>query len=61
MKAKRFIPHYLNLLFFFSLLPYYGISQKVTEGYNKLYYANGKLSSEGTIRDGKPDGYWKTY
>lgn len=61
MKAKQFIPHYLILLFFFSLLPYCGISQKVTEGYNKLYYPNGKLSSEGTIRDGKPDGYWKTY
>lgn len=37
------------------------LAQTVKEGYNKLYYANGKLSSEGTIRDGKPDGYWKTY
>jgi antitoxin component YwqK of YwqJK toxin-antitoxin module len=32
-----------------------------TNGYNKFYYDNGKLSSEGTMRDGKPDGYWKTY
>lgn len=30
-------------------------------GYNSYYFANGKLSSEGTMRDGKPDGYWKTY
>jgi antitoxin component YwqK of YwqJK toxin-antitoxin module len=30
-------------------------------GYNKFYYDNGKISSEGTMRDGKPDGYWKTY
>ncbi len=30
-------------------------------GYNKFYHENGKLSSEGTMRDGKPDGYWKTY
>lgn len=30
-------------------------------GYNKFYYDNGILSSEGTMRDGKPDGYWKTY
>ena len=30
-------------------------------GYNSFYFANGKLSSEGTMRDGKPDGYWKTY
>jgi antitoxin component YwqK of YwqJK toxin-antitoxin module len=27
----------------------------------KFYYPNGQLSSEGTMRDGKPDGYWKTY
>jgi antitoxin component YwqK of YwqJK toxin-antitoxin module len=43
------------------LLPFKAISQKVQEGYNKLYYPSGKLSSEGTIRNGKPDGYWKTY
>lgn len=30
-------------------------------GYNTFYYDNGKISSEGTMRDGKPDGYWKTY
>ena len=26
-----------------------------------FYHPNGKISSEGTMRDGKPDGYWKTY
>lgn len=30
-------------------------------GYNRFYYENGKLSSEGYMRDGKPDGHWKTY
>lgn len=30
-------------------------------GYNKFYYENGKISSEGTMREGKPDGYWKNY
>src|SRR6185436_20383625 len=30
-------------------------------GYNKFYYENGKISSEGTMRDNKPDGYWKNY
>ncbi|MDP4291968.1 MAG: toxin-antitoxin system YwqK family antitoxin [Bacteroidota bacterium] len=24
-------------------------------------YPNGNISSEGMMRDGKPDGYWKTY
>ena len=36
-------------------------AQEVKEGYNKLYYPNGKISSEGTIKDGKPDGYWINY
>jgi hypothetical protein len=30
-------------------------------GYNKFYYDNGALSSEGTMKDGKPEGYWKNY
>jgi uncharacterized protein len=37
--------------------------QNVTNnnGYNKFYYDNGRLSSEGWMKDGKPDGYWKNY
>ena len=31
------------------------------EGFTQYRYANGKISSEGTIRNGKPDGYWKSY
>ncbi len=30
-------------------------------GYNKIYYPNGKLSSEGFMKNGKPEGLWKTY
>ena len=30
-------------------------------GYNKFYYDDGTLSSEGFMLDGKPDGYWKNY
>lgn len=30
-------------------------------GYNKFFYENGTLSSEGWMSDGKPDKYWKTY
>lgn len=29
--------------------------------FTQYRYENGMLSSEGTLRDGKPDGYWKTY
>lgn len=31
------------------------------DGYQKFYYPNGKISSEGTLKDGKPNGYWKSY
>lgn len=37
------------------------VFSQVKNGYNKFYYENGKISSEGTMRDGKPDGYWKNY
>ncbi|MCK5820823.1 MAG: hypothetical protein KAH17_03010 [Bacteroidales bacterium] len=29
--------------------------------YEKFYYENGKVSSEGILRDGKPDGIWISY
>lgn len=33
----------------------------VLNGMQKFYYPNGNLSSEGLMKDGKPDGYWKSY
>ncbi len=58
------IVKFLALLFFIAL----GISvsgQKndtiLKNGYQKFNYPNGKLSSEGLIRESKPDGYWKSY
>jgi antitoxin component YwqK of YwqJK toxin-antitoxin module len=63
MKKRIDIVYFIAsmLLAFLVFFPGISSAQKTTEGYNKLYYANGKLSSEGTIRNGKPDGYWKTY
>lgn len=34
---------------------------EVQNGFVKLTYPNGKVSSEGRMVNGKPDGYWKTY
>jgi uncharacterized protein len=31
------------------------------DGYNKIYYPNGKILSEGLMKDSKPEGYWKSY
>ncbi len=38
-----------------------GQNTEVKDGPVKIYYPNGKLSSEGIMRKGLPDGYWKTY
>jgi len=49
-------------IFIFLLIPFLGFNQTaIKNGYQKFYYENGKISSEGTMRDGKPDGYWKNY
>ena len=33
----------------------------VKNGYSIIYYKNGKISSEGWMKNGRPDGSWKTY
>jgi len=30
-------------------------------GYNIICHPSGRIASEGMMRDGKPDGYWKAY
>lgn len=30
-------------------------------GFNRFYFDDGSLASEGYMRNGKPDGYWKNY
>ncbi len=32
-----------------------------SNGYNTFYYPNGKVASEGLMKNGEPDGYWKAY
>lgn len=45
------------LLIMFSLVN----GQEGKDGHTVFYHPNGKVSSEGTMRNGRPDGYWKTY
>lgn len=54
---------YISILLF-TLYPLFGFSQNTEvnpNGYNTFYYENGQISSEGTLKNGKPDAYWKTY
>ena len=48
------------LLAVLSSAPLFG-QFEVENGPVKLYYPNGQISSEGFIKDGKPEGFWRTY
>jgi uncharacterized protein len=52
----------IGLLFFFTfLIPAFAQDSIPGMVYQKYNYPNGIVSSEGYLRDGKPDAYWKTY
>jgi antitoxin component YwqK of YwqJK toxin-antitoxin module len=36
-------------------------NENLSDGYKIFKYPNGAISSEGMIRNGKPDGFWKSY
>jgi antitoxin component YwqK of YwqJK toxin-antitoxin module len=38
-----------------------GQNEVADNGFVQIFYPNGQVSSEGTMVDGKPDGYWRTY
>lgn len=49
---------FLIILFTF----YFSLSTALAQSEYKIYYYSDSVkSSEGTLIDGKPDGYWKTY
>lgn len=35
--------------------------EEIPDGYHVFKYPNGAVSSEGIIKNGKPDGFWKSY
>ncbi len=35
--------------------------KKIEDGYQIFRYPNGNISSEGLIKNGKPEGFWKSY
>lgn len=55
MKIKGLII-ILQLLFLTSTF-----GQEIKNGLTTFYYPDGQISSEGTMRNGKPDGYWISY
>jgi len=54
----------LFIVFFILLIAINNLAGQETimeDGFHIFKYPNGSVSSEGTMRDGKPDGYWKSY
>ncbi len=53
-----------NLVLIFLIgSPLYSFSQSDKDSLKptQYFYENGQVSSEGNLRNGKPDGYWKSY
>ena len=49
------------LLFFVTGVSYCQEATQVNDGYQVFKYPNGTVSSEGLIKYGKPEGFWKSY
>jgi uncharacterized protein len=45
----------------FTICLYSQSNENLSDGYKIFKYPNGAISSEGRIRNGKPDGFWKSY
>ena len=55
------IQWFLIILFLISVEGVHAQDTIQKNGFNKFYYSNGVLSSQGLLKNGKPDGYWKSY
>lgn len=53
--------NFLVLLALVPVLLHAQQNSQLQDGYQQFRYPNGNISSEGYIRNGKPDGYWKSY
>ena len=51
---------YILLFFTYFSIGSFG-QNKLNDGWTKFYFDNGNVSSEGFIKNGKPEGYWYTY
>jgi antitoxin component YwqK of YwqJK toxin-antitoxin module len=58
---KFSIPALFIVLFSLGFITLQAQSDTTKNGPMRYFYPNGKVSSEGTLKDGKAEGYWKTY
>lgn len=56
---KKILLGYIILLY--PVLCFSQNSERENDGYNIFKYPNGTISSEGFLKDGKPEGFWTSY
>jgi len=58
---QKFLGKYIPLIWFVINAMLQARAQENESEFVQFFYPNGQVSSEGTMRGGQPDGYWKTY
>ncbi len=61
MVARVTLYSFIGLCSLLITLPLTGQEEGDESHCERIYYPNGQVSSEGDMRNNKPDGYWKTY
>jgi antitoxin component YwqK of YwqJK toxin-antitoxin module len=51
----------ISIIIIFGKSGYCQINEELKDGYRVFKYPNGTVSGEGLIKNGKPDGFWKSY
>ena len=58
----RLIKSHIGIfILLFTSFPLWSQVDTTATDFQQFFYANGVLSSEGLLIDGKPEGLWKTY
>ena len=52
---------FISVFLVISAVAYNQTVEEIPDGYHVFKYPNGAISSEGVIKGGKPDGFWKSY
>ncbi|MCB0395539.1 MAG: toxin-antitoxin system YwqK family antitoxin [Flavobacteriales bacterium] len=59
MKTRK--KHSALLATLFSMILFGSLMAQTDDGFVQLFHSNGKVASEGLMKNGKPEGLWKNY
>ena len=58
---KKFVNSYFIFRILVCKISFAQDNGTLKDGYQIFKYPNGAVSSEGLIKNGKPEGFWKSY